>query len=165
MKDVKDVLCIYYSRTGNTKKAMEEIAQALDAELAELHDDVDRGGWQGWLRCGLDAMRRTTRPVSVETKRPLKDYRLVILGTPVWAGRCSSVMRGFLKSRGQELGDVAYVVTRSSGGRFEEVYDQMDLYVPGGRQLAVSLRSGAVGYEFWQEDFLRQVREFLAAKK
>lgn len=165
MKDVKDVLCIYYSRTGNTKKAMEEIARDLDAELAELHDDVDRSGWKGWLRSGLDAMRRTTRPVSVETRRPLKDYRLVILGTPVWAGRCSSVMRGFLKARGQELDKVAYVVTRSSNGRFEEVYDQMDLYVPGQRQFAVSLRSGAVGYEFWQEDFLRQAREFLAAKQ
>lgn len=162
---MKDVLCIYYSRTGNTKKAMEEIAQDLDAELAELHDDVDRSGLGGWLRSGLDAMRRTTRPVTVETQRPLKDYRLVILGTPVWAGRCSSVMRGFLKSRGQELKNVAYVVTRSSNGRFEEVYDQMDLYVPSGRRFAVSLRSGAVGYEFWQEDFLRQAREFLTAEK
>ena len=28
-----NVLCVYYSRTGNTKKAMEEIAQALGAEL------------------------------------------------------------------------------------------------------------------------------------
>ena len=71
---MKDVLCIYYSRTGNTKKAMEEIAQDLDAELAELHDDVDRSGLGGWLRSGLDAMRRTTRPVTVETQRPLKDY-------------------------------------------------------------------------------------------
>ena len=34
---MSDILCIYYSRTGNTKKAMEEIAAALDAELAELH--------------------------------------------------------------------------------------------------------------------------------
>ena len=33
---MSDILCIYYSRTGNTKKAMEEIAAALDAELAEL---------------------------------------------------------------------------------------------------------------------------------
>lgn len=162
---MKDVVCIYYSRTGNTKKAMEEIAQDLDAELVELHDDVDRSGWRGWLRSGLDAMRRTTHPVTAETKRPLKDYKLVILGTPVWAGRCSSVMRGFLKSRGQEMKHVAYVVTRSSGGRFEEVYDQMDLYVPAERQFAVSLRSGAVGYEFWQEDFLRQAREFLEAEK
>ena len=33
---MSDILCIYYSRTGNTKKAMEEIAAALDAELAEF---------------------------------------------------------------------------------------------------------------------------------
>ena len=35
---MSDILCIYYSRTGNTKKAMEEIAAALDAELVELRD-------------------------------------------------------------------------------------------------------------------------------
>ena len=98
---MSDILCIYYSRTGNTKKAMEEIAAALDAELAELRDNADRSGWRGWLRCGLDAMRKDTRPVApLETARPLGDYRLVILGTPVWAGRSSAVMRSFLKDRG-----------------------------------------------------------------
>ena len=113
---MSDILCIYYSRTGNTKKAMEEIAAALDAELAELRDDADRSGWKGWLRCVLDAMRRSTRPVTpVETARPLGDYRLVILGTPVWAGRYSAVMRAFLKERGGEIQNAAYVLTRSSG--------------------------------------------------
>ena len=41
---MNDVLCIYYSRTGKTKAAMEEIAGALDAELVELRDGVERGG-------------------------------------------------------------------------------------------------------------------------
>ena len=71
---MSDILCIYYSRTGNTKKAMEEIAAALDAELAELRDNADRSGWRGWLRCGLDAMRKDTRPVA-----PLET---------AWAHRC-----------------------------------------------------------------------------
>ena len=35
---------MYYSRTGRTKKAMEDIAQALGAELVELRDGVDRSG-------------------------------------------------------------------------------------------------------------------------
>ena len=162
---MKDVLCIYYSRTGNTKKAMEEIAGELGAEVVELRDDTDRTGWRGWLRCGLDAMRKTSCPLQpVETERPLDQYRLVILGTPVWAGRCSSVMRAFLKENGQKLKNVAYVVTRSSDGKFEEVYDQMDLYLPGSRRAAVSLRMGSVGYEFWKVEFLRQVREALAAR-
>ena len=30
---MSDILCVYYSRTGRTEKAMKEIAQALDAEL------------------------------------------------------------------------------------------------------------------------------------
>ena len=134
---MSDILCIYYSRTGNTKKAMEEIAAALDAELAELRDNA------------------------LETARPLGDYRLVILGTPVWAGRSSAVMRSFLKDRGGEIRNAAYVLTRSSGSQYQEVYRQMDLCVPAGHLAAVSLRSGDVGWAFWQEEFLRQVRAFL----
>ena len=162
---MSDILCIYYSRTGSTRAAMEEIAQALDAELVELRDGVNRSGARGWLRCGMDAMRRTCAPVEVpETKRPLDQYRLVIVGSPVWAGRCSSVVRSFLKQYGKQLPNAAYVLLRGSEDKNEEVYDQMDLYVPAGHQAAVSLRSGSVGYAFWQEEFLRQTREFLNAK-
>lgn len=162
---MSDVLCIYYSRSGNTRKAMEEIATALDAELVEITDGVDRSGTAGWLRSGMDAMRKTTEPlVPFETGRPLQEYRLVIVGTPVWAGRCSSVIRGFLKKHGRKLTNAAYVVTRGSEKRDENIYNQMDLYVPAGHEAAVSLRTGSVGYTFWQEEFLRQVREFLNRK-
>lgn len=163
---MSDVLCMYYSRSGNTRKAVVEIGEALGAEVVELRDAMERDGFRGYLRCGLDAMRKTTRPlIPFKTERPLADYRLVILGTPVWAGRCSSVLRGFLKAHGEELRSVAYVVTRSSEGKFQEVYDQMDRYVPAGHRAAVSLRSGSVGYDFWREDFLRQVRTFLAEER
>ena len=162
---MKDVLCMYYSRTGNTKKTMEEIAQALDAELVELQDGVPRSGVGGWLRCGLDAMRRTTKPIRpFKTERPVREYRLVIVGSPVWAGRCSSVVRDFLKRYGKDLQNAAYVITRGSEDRNEEVFEQMDLYVPCGHRAAVSLRSGSVGYAFWEEDFMRQVRDFLGQK-
>ena len=107
-----NVLCMYYSRTGNTKTAMEEIAKALDAELVELQDGVDRSGAMGWLRSGFDAVRRTSPKVRYQTKWPLSDYRLVIVGTPVWAGRCSAAARGFLKQHGKELRNASYVITR-----------------------------------------------------
>lgn len=159
---MRDVLCIYYSRTGNTKRTMEKIAQELNADLLELQDNVARAGWLGWLRCGLDAMRRTAQPLlPFQTKRPLEEYRLVIVGTPIWAGRCSAVTRSFLKKYGKKLQAAAYVVTRGSEKKYEEVFDQMDLYVPCGHQAAVSLRLGSVGYAFWQEEFVRQVRELL----
>ena len=159
---MSDVLCVYYSRTGRTRQTMEEIAQALDGELVELSDGVDRSGAAGALRSGLGAMRRTVRPPQpFQTKRPLGKYRLVILGSPIWAGRCSCVIRGFLKEYGGQLENVAYVVTRGTEDRNEDVFDQMDLYTPTPRCAAVSLRRGSVGYAFWQEEFLRQVRECL----
>jgi hypothetical protein len=74
------------------------------------------------------------------------------------------VTRGFLKEHGKELKHAAYVLTRGSEDKNEDVYQQMDLYVPCGHQAAVSLRSGSVGYAFWQEEFLRRVREFLGER-
>ena len=159
---MRDVLCIYYSRTGKTKQAMEEIAEALNAELVEICDDAVRSGWQGWLRCGMDAMRRTCRPLlPFQTDRKLGDYKLVVIGTPVWAGRCSSVVRGFLKRYGRNLQAAAYLITRGTEDTNEEIFEQMDLYIACGHQAAVSLRNGSVGYAFWQEEFLRQIREYL----
>ena len=159
---MSDILCMYYSRSGNTKKAMEEIAGSLGAELVELTDGVDRTGWKGWLKSGLDAMRRTTAPLSpYETEKPLKEYRLVILGTPVWAGRCCSVIRTFLKEHGKELEHTAYVLTRKSEDKYEEIYDQMDLYTAAPHEAATTLRWDSVGYEFWREEFLRKVRDQL----
>ena len=42
-----DILCIYFSRSGNTRAAAEQIAAALDAELAEITDGQDRSGLKG----------------------------------------------------------------------------------------------------------------------
>jgi len=163
---VSDILCIFYSRTGNTQQAVEEIGQALDAEIVRIADGVERGGWRGYVRCGMDAMRKSSDSLlHFETDRPLEDYRLVILGTPVWAGRCSAPIRSFLKAYGGRLQNVAYVLTRGGDNKYEDIYDQMDHYLFRPHQLAVSLRSDSVGYHFWQEEFLRQVRDFLTQEQ
>ena len=160
---MRDVLCIYYSRTGNTKRVMETIAKEMDAELLALTDGVERSGLRGWLRSGMDAMRKDCPDVlPFETERKLENYRLVIVGTPVWAGRCSSVVRSFLKQHGKELDRVAYVLTRGSEHKSEDIYRQMDQYTGKPHQAATSLRVGHVGHTFWQEEFLRQIRELLA---
>ena len=35
---MSDILCLYYSRSGNTRQTMAEIAEALEAELVEFTD-------------------------------------------------------------------------------------------------------------------------------
>ena len=159
---MSDILCIYYSRTGHTRRAVKEIAEALDAEITAITDDCDRSGWRGYMRCGMDAMKTSTRPLQpFQTERPLDAYKLIIVGSPVWAGRCASPVRALLKRRGLEMENVAYVVTRSTEQRSEEVYDQMDLYTAEKRLFAVSLRPGSEGYEFWRNDFVQNVQRWL----
>ena len=101
---MSDILCIYYSRTGNTRRAVEEIAGALDAEVVAITDDRDRSGWKGYLRSGMDAMKTSTQPLRpFETAKPLEAYKLVIVASPVWAGRMASPIRALLKRRGLEM--------------------------------------------------------------
>ena len=157
-----DVLCIYYSNTGNTKFAMEEIAEALDAELVEVSDGVERDGFWAKVKAGMEAMRRSTHPLlHFDTERHIEEYRLVIVGTPVWAGRCASPVRGLLKRRGLEMSRVAYVLTRASDKRYEEIYKQMDLYTAQPHLMGVSLRPGDAGYEFWLHKLIGDARRYL----
>ncbi|MBQ9460063.1 MAG: hypothetical protein IJU66_09060 [Oscillospiraceae bacterium] len=161
----RDIICIYYSRTGKTERVMREIAHALDCQVVEVHDRVRRGGALGALRCALDAMRRRTRAISrIESERQLWEYKLVILGTPVWAGRCSSVIRGLLKRRGYEMADVAYVITHKSDEHYREVFDQMDQYLLKPHVADVSLRPGSTGYVFWRNLFLKSCADFVGAE-
>ena len=157
------ILCVYYSRTGVTRKAMGEIAAALDGELVEITDGVKRDGFSGFMRSGFDAVRKSTRFLEkVETRLPVKDYDLVVLGTPVWAGRCSSIAREFLKKYGKDLSRVAYVITRASEkNKYEQVFAQMDLYTAAPRLCAVSLRGGDEGEPFWREEFIKDVKKVL----
>ncbi|MBR2484028.1 MAG: hypothetical protein IKB53_04715 [Oscillospiraceae bacterium] len=156
---MSDILCLYYSRTGRTRTVMQDIAQAMDAELVEISDGIDRSGALGFFMCGIDAMRRGTHKTqSYKTEKELEEYTLVVLGTPIWAGRCSSVMRGFLKRHGLELNNVAYVLTRGSEHKDEDIFDQMDLYTSRPRLAGASIRVDSVGYHFWRDQFLNELR-------
>ena len=153
------MLCLYYSRTGSTEKLMREIAQELHCEMVKLEDGENRAGLRGWLHSGMQAMARRVPPVKKpKTALPLGVYDLVIIGTPVWAGRCSAPVRSFLMEYGEEMRRAAYVITRGSEVRYEEVFDQMDLYVRSPRVSAVSIRPNAVGSAFWRDEFLASIR-------
>ena len=159
---MSDVLCIYYSFSGNTRRAMKEIAEALGAEIVAIDDGADRNGFLGFMSAGRDAMRRSTAPLKpFKTDKPIEEYKMVIVGSPVWAGRCSSPIRGLLKRRGLEMSRVSYVITRSGSRRSASVFDQMDLYTKEKHLYDVSLQPGSVGYAFWRDKFIGDIKRYL----
>ena len=157
-----DVVGVYYSRTGRTEKAMTEIAQALNAELVKIEDGQDRSKLRGYLRSGLEAMSKKLCPIEpVQTERPLNEYRLVIIGTPAWAGRCASPVKSFLVQNAGKLPQVSCVVTRSGADRCDDVLAHMATVLKRMRLTDASLRPDDAGYEFWRDKFIQDTKNAL----
>jgi flavodoxin len=85
-------IVLYYSATGTTKKAAEEVAKQLNADIAEIHPV------KPYTAADLNWHDETTR-ATVEQKQehdgrvPIKDdlpdvaqYDNVIIGHPIWWG-------------------------------------------------------------------------------
>ena len=67
-----------------------------------------------------------------------------------------------LKKYGKDLTRVAYLITRSNEkNRYEQVYDQMDIYTAEPHICAASIKAGDVGEVFWRDEFLKELERTL----
>lgn len=117
-------LVVFYSRTGRTKIIAEAIARSLKAEIEEIREDKGRSGLVGLLKSGYEAMIGKLACIQPASKNP-EEYDLVVVGSPVWAGRLSSPIRTYLTLYGDRIRKAAFFSTCSSGeGRiFREMID------------------------------------------
>ena len=113
-------LVAYYSRTGNTKKIAEKIAEKLQAETDEIVDLKDRNGIVGWLGGGRDAFFK--KSTKIETKKNPKEYDMVIIGTPVWMGTATPAVKKYLKK--YTFQKVAFFCT--FGGDQKNIFKEME---------------------------------------
>ena len=104
------VLVVYYSRTGNTRFVAEAVTQSLEADIEEIKDGKNRMGVFGFLRCGYEAIFKKLTDIEVSGKNP-EEYDLIIVGSPVWAGRLSSPVRTYLHLHGHKFKNVAFFIT------------------------------------------------------
>lgn len=109
-------LVVYYSRTGNTRRVARRIARELDADLEEIEDRTSRGGVTGFMRSGKDSLLHHTTDLAEPDHRP-GDYDLVVVGTPVWAGRLSPPVRTWLECFRDELSEAAFFLTTYMFGK------------------------------------------------
>ena len=104
------VLVVYYSRTGNTARVARDLARMTHADVEVLADRDHGTGFLATLKAGIDAFRgKPARlgPVKFDPER----YALILVGTPVWAGRMSPAIRAYLQTYASKLGHVGLFVT------------------------------------------------------
>jgi len=116
------VLVVYYSRTGNTRLVAETIAKGLNADIEEIKDLKDRIGIFGYLRSGYEAIFKKLTDIKPINKN-LEEHDLIVIGSPVWAGRLPSPVRTFLISYGHKIRKTAFFATCgiSSGKIFSQM--------------------------------------------
>lgn len=152
-----DVLVVFYSRSGTTAAAAQRLAERLEADVDEIRAIHPYAGVAGFLRCIFEATRRD-RP-DITTGRNPADYRMVVLGSPVWAGCLASPMRSWLSAHLHHLPPASAFCT-SGSGLAEPVFQQIR-QILGERPLQSTLSlsqkavlSGAAteGIERWAGD-------------
>lgn len=117
-----EVLVVFYSRSGTTAAAARRLAECLEADVDEIHPVRPYAGVAGVLRGVFEAARR--RRPDITTGRNPTDYRLVVLGSPVWAGCLAPPMRSWLSAHQHHLPRVSAFCT-SGSGMAEPVFRQI----------------------------------------
>ncbi len=123
------ILITFYSRTGITRRTAKDMAKLLrdqdvEAELEELIDHKDRSGKLGFAVAAKDAMRKNETEID-EIKHSPRDFDMVVLGTPVWAGTIAPAIRTYLNRYGNEFPEVSFFCTHGGGGA-SKTFDVME---------------------------------------
>ncbi len=123
-------IVLYYSRTGNTKKVAEFISYGLGCESTKILDKKDRSGLSGYIRGGWDAWRENRTDIGFTEDFDPSRYDLLVVGTPVWAGKPSPAVRTFITDLEEKVGDIAFFCTLGGTGdkttfqKLEELYGE-----------------------------------------
>jgi flavodoxin len=111
---VKPAIVVVFSLTGHTRRVGAEIAQRLGCPMVEITEPRPRRGALAYLRSGFEALfGRLPRIKAID--RNLRDFSLLVIGTPVWVGHMSSPVRSFLFRHRGDIGKLSAFCTM--GGR------------------------------------------------
>jgi flavodoxin len=120
-------LVVYYTRTGNARFVAETIAAEIGADVEEVIDLKKRTGALAYLSGGADARRGKETEIVPTTKSPA-EYDLVIVGTPVWAGRPAPAILTYLKKH--DFSDKKVAVFFTQGGKKPQAIDETKALIP-----------------------------------
>jgi flavodoxin len=147
-------LIIFYSRTGHTRKVAEDICSLLYGTKEKLEDLKNRDGLFGWLSAGRDAVLEKETKIEETIKDPSK-FDIVILGTPVWAGKMCPAIRTYISKNKKDFKKVAFFCT-SGGSNFKRAVKNMES-VCGKSPVCVC---NATSHDVKHENYLEKVKDF-----
>jgi hypothetical protein len=113
------ILVAYFSRSGSTERLALKLAAKLGADVEQVKPLTPYDGAGGYLKGVWHSLSR--QAPAVECQRNPADYALVIIGSPVWAGRLCAPMRSYLARFNGQIGAVAAFWVSGSGAAYRAV--------------------------------------------
>ena len=105
----------YYSRTGNTRS----VATILEKKLKENNKEVklveiEAEKKPGFLKAGYSGFRQKELPIK-NTGFDVHEFNMILVGSPVWAGRPSPFIKTFFQKASNGKGKpVGFFITSGS---------------------------------------------------
>jgi len=116
------ILVAVYSRSGHTLNLAKKITEELGAELDIIVDKKKRKGIIGWFISGKDAVMQ--KKTEIEFSKNPKDYDMIVLVTPVWAGRMTPAVRTYIIQN--NIKEAAFFCTfGGEGGKVVDIVKDM----------------------------------------
>jgi flavodoxin len=118
-------LIVYYTRTGHTKMVAEKLAKKFNADLEQLIDTHKRTGAFGVSSAAKDAIFENTTAI-VPLKHNLKDYNVILIGSPTWSADMVPAVRTFVIQNdlsGKKIGLFGLYAHMGVERMFKEVSD------------------------------------------
>lgn len=130
-------LVVYYSFEGNTQFAAEQIAQKLGADVLKLKaENEPPRNFLKFLAGGKSVIRGEKAYLDRFDEDPA-EYDLIVIGTPIWAGRITPAVREFALEHPFEGKKVGLFACSASGEAAPALDNLRSLL--GGNEVAATL--------------------------
>ena len=112
---MKNYKVLFFTRTGNSKRIAEKLADKLSCQIIEVTDNMNWNGILGFIKGGYYASR--DKVVVIKTNPELVDYDELIVVSPLWAGKLAPDIKELLKTVQK---DKVHLVVVSTGSNISD---------------------------------------------
>jgi hypothetical protein len=155
----REVVVVYYSRSGHSEAVAREVAHRFNAPIARIDADYPRN-FSGQRKAVSDAMAQALPPIRVEDM-DVTLARRVFLVSPTWMFRPATPLWAYVEQANLTGMEVVLITTGNS--RFEQA--EIDAFAKrvkarGGHLIRhLFLRRGRIYWQKSREELLAEVRE------
>lgn len=128
-------LVAYFSATGTTRKAAEEMARVASADIYEIkpadpYSSADLNWNDNTSRSSREMDDLSSRPELADTDAPIESHDIIYLGFPVWWYVAPRIINSFLEAY-NFTGKTVIVWVTSGGSGLGRTVPELEQCVPG----------------------------------